>query len=290
MTSTKLWINKVPNQELFQEFVTQGFFTPLLAKILINKGFSDIKSAYSFLYPQFSDFSNPFIIPDMKLAVERIFKAIKAKEKIGIYGDSDADGIIGTFILYNFLKNFTPYVEWLIPSKTEEGYGFHAKFLPYFKAKGISLIITVDVGISAYHTVNSAKALNIDVIVTDHHEIISKPETITISGKLTEPSSPLYYLCGAGVVFALIRALRSYLLSQGFFVDKEPPFLRKYLELVSLATLADMVPLIGENRLITFFGFRDLSNPYFSCTKVLLERENLKYGLSEGDLYYKIIP
>ncbi|AEH22506.1 single-stranded-DNA-specific exonuclease RecJ [Thermodesulfobacterium geofontis OPF15] len=290
MTSTKLWINKVPNQELFQEFVTQGFFTPLLAKILINKGFSDIKSAYSFLYPQLSDFSNPFIIPDMKLAVERIFKAIKAKEKIVIYGDSDADGIIGTFILYDFLKNFTPYVDWLIPSKTEEGYGFHAKFLPYFKAKGISLIITVDVGISAYHTVNSAKALNIDVIVTDHHEIISKPETITISGKLTQPSSPLYYLCGAGVVFALIRALRSYLLSQGFFVDKEPPFLRKYLELVSLATLADMVPLIGENRLITFFGFRDLLNPYFPCTKILLERENLKYGLSEEDLYYKIIP
>jgi len=290
MTSTKLWINKVPNQEIFQEFVTQGFFTPLLAKILINKGFSDIKSAYSFLYPQLSDFSNPFIIPDMKLAVERIFKAIKAKEKIGIYGDSDADGIIGTFILYDFLKNFTPNVEWLIPSKTEEGYGFHAKFLPYFKAKGISLIITVDVGISAYHTVNSAKALNIDVIITDHHEIISKPETITISGKLTTPSSPLYYLCGTGVVFALIRALRSYLLSQGFFVDKDPPFLRKYLELISLATLADMVPLIGENRLITFFGFRDLSNPYFSCTKVLLERENLKYGLSEEDLYYKIIP
>ncbi|PMP65189.1 MAG: single-stranded-DNA-specific exonuclease RecJ [Thermodesulfobacterium geofontis] len=290
MTSTKLWVNKVPNQELFKEFVTQGFFTPLLARVLINKGFSDIKSAYSFLYPQLSDFSDPFTIPDMKLAVERIFKAIKYGEKIGIYGDSDVDGIIGTFVLYNFLKSLTPNVEWLIPSKEEEGYGFHAKFLPYFKAKGISLIITVDVGISSYHTVNSAKALNIDVIITDHHEIIRKPETITITGKLTSPSSPFYYLCGAGVVFALIRALRSYLLSQGFFADKEPPFLRKYLELISLATLADMVPLWGENRLITFFGFRDLLNPFFPCTKVLLEKENTKYGLSEEDLYYKIIP
>lgn len=290
MASTKLWINKIPNQEFFQEFVTQGFFTPLLAKILINKGFSDIKSAYSFLYPQLSDFSDPFDIPDMKLAVERIFKAIKFGEKIGIYGDSDADGIIGTFILYDFLKFFTPHVEWLIPSKEAEGYGFHAKFLPYFKAKGINLIITVDVGISAYHTVNNAKALNIDVIITDHHEIITKPETVTINGKLTSNSSPFYYLCGAGVVFTLMRALRSYLLSQGFFVDKDPPFLRKYLELVSLATLADMVPLIGENRLITFFGFRDLVNPFFPCTKVLLEKENLKYPLSEEDLYYKIIP
>lgn len=290
MTSTKLWINKIPNQDLFHEFVTHGFFPPLLAKILINKGFSDIKSAYSFLYPQLSDFSDPFVIPDMKLAVARIAKAINSKEKIGIYGDSDADGIIGTFVLYDFLKNFTPFVEWLIPSKDEEGYGFHAKFLPYFKAKGITLIITVDVGISAYQTVNSAKALGIDVIITDHHEIITKPETFTITGKLTSPSSPIYYLCGAGVVFALIRALRSYLYSQGFFGNKEPPFLRKYLELIFLATLADMVPLSGENRLITFFGFRDLLNPFFPCTKVLLEKADLKFGLSEEDISYRIIP
>ncbi len=290
MASNKLWINKAPNQELLHEFVTQGFFTPLLAKILINKGFSDIKSAYSFIDPKLSDFSDPFIIPDMKLAVERIAKAIKSGEKIGIYGDSDADGIIGTFVLYDFLKEFCSDIEWLIPSKDIEGYGFHAKFLPYFKEKGVSLIITVDVGISAYETVNSAKALGIDVIITDHHEVVKKPETITVSGKLTSPSSPFYYLCGAGVVFALIRALRSYLFSQGFFTEKEPPFLRKYLELVALATLADMVPLVGENRIITFFGFRDLSNPFFACTKVLLESAELKYGISEEELSYKVIP
>jgi len=290
MMSSKLWINKAPSQELVYEFVSQGFFTPLLAKVLINKGFSDVKSAYSFLYPRLSDFSDPFIIPDMKLAVERIYKAIKSGEKICIYGDSDADGIIGTFVLYDFLKSFTPYVEWLIPSKELEGYGFHAKFLPYFKERGISLVITVDVGISAYHTVNSAKALSIDVIITDHHEIINKPETITVTGKLTPPSSPFYYLCGAGVAFALIRALRTYLFSQGFFADREPPFLRKYLELVCLATLADMVPIKGENRLITFFGFRDLLNPFFPCTKVLLEKADLKFGLSEEDINFKIIP
>ena len=140
MMSSKLWINKAPSQELVYEFVSQGFFTPLLAKVLINKGFSDVKSAYSFLYPQLSDFSDPFIIPDMKLAVERIYKAIKSGEKICIYGDSDADGIIGTFVLYDFLKSFTPYVEWLIPSKDLEGYGFHAKFLPYFKDKNHTTI------------------------------------------------------------------------------------------------------------------------------------------------------
>ncbi len=290
MSSTKLWINKLPNKDLLYEFVTYGFFPPLLAQILINKGFTDIKTAYSFLYPQLTDFSDPFTIPEMDLAVKRIYKALKKEEKILIYGDSDADGIIGTFILYDFLKLFTSEIDWLIPSKNKEGYGFHAKFLPEIKAKGVKLIITVDVGISAYETVNSAKALGIDVIITDHHEVINKPDTITVTGKLTPPSSPFYHLCGTGVVFALIRALRTYLYKQGYFKEKNPPSLRKYLELVSLATLADMVPLIGENRTITYLGFRDFSSPSFVATQVLLENFNIKHSLSEEDFYYRIIP
>jgi single-stranded-DNA-specific exonuclease len=290
MESTKLWVNKLPNRELLYEFITRGFFTPLLAQLLVNKGFEDIKTAYSFLYPQLTDFTDPFIIPDMKAAVERIFNALKKREKIGIYGDSDADGIIGSFVLYDFLNQLGGEIEWIIPSKEKEGYGFHAKFLPYFKEKGVKLVITVDVGISACDTVNSAKALGIDVIITDHHEVHTKPDTIVVSGKLTSPSSPVYHLCGAGVVFALIRALRTYLYHQGFFQNDSPPQLRKYLELVALATLADMVPITGENRLITFFGFRDLASPSFVATQMLLEKAEVKYGLSEEDVYYRIIP
>lgn len=290
MESTKLWVNKAVNLELLYEFIHKGFFTPLLAKILINKGFSDIQSAYSFLYPQISDFSDPFLIPDMLLAVKRIAKALKSREKIGIYGDSDADGIIGSFVLYNFLKELTSYVEWLIPNKEVDGYGFHAKYLPFFKNKGVSLIITVDVGISDYYTANLAKATGIDVIITDHHEVFNKPYTITVTGKLTPSFSPFYHLCGTGVVFALIRALRTYLYYHGFFREKRLPYLRKYMELVCLATLADMVPLRGENRIITFFGFRDFLNSSFPAIQVLLEKTNLNNSLSEEDLYYRIIP
>ncbi len=288
--STKLWVNKSINFELFYTFIHEGFFTPLLAKILINKGFSDIKSAYSFLYPQISDFSDPFIIPDMLLAVKRITRALKNKEKIGIYGDSDADGIIGSFVLYHFLKELSPNIEWLIPNKDDEGYGFHAKYLSFFKNNGISLIITVDVGISDYYTINLAKAIGIDVIVTDHHEVFNKPYTITVTGKLTSSLSPFYHLCGSGVVFALIRALRTYLFHCGFFKEKKLPYLRKYMELICLATLADMVPLIGENRIITFFGFRDLLNSAFPSIRILLEKTRLNTGLSEENLYYHIIP
>ncbi len=289
MSDTKLWINKIPEKELFYEFIKTGFFPPLLAQILINKDIKDVKIAYSFLYPRISDFYDPFKLPDIISAVKRLEKAILNHEKIGIYGDSDVDGVVGTFILYDFLKNFFSHIEVLIPSKEKEGYGFHAKFLPYFKKKGVSLIITVDVGISASETVNQAKAMGIDVIITDHHEVVSPPETIIVCPKFLPEDSPLYPLCGAGVVFTLIRALRTYLYHRGYFKNLLPS-LRKYLEPLCIATLADVVPIQGENRIITYFGFRDLNNPSFPAIKVLLENANLKYGLTEEDLYFKVIP
>lgn len=291
MYKEKLWLQRLPRRELLYEFLREGAFTPLISQILINKGFTEVKKAYSFLFPQITDFSNPFEIPEMDLAVKRIAKALKEGELVGIYGDSDADGIIGTYVLYDFLKEISgkdPIV--LIPDKNQEGYGFHAKYLSYFKEKGVSLLITVDVGISAYETIEEAKLLGLSIIITDHHEVIKKPETIVISGKLTSKDSPFYHLCGAGVVFTLLRALRSYLYESGFFKETLPPPLRKYLELVSLATLADMVPLLGENRIITYFGFRDLASPSHPAMRLLFKEIGLSLPPSEEDLYFKIIP
>jgi len=289
MQSTKLWINKIPQKEIFYELVSKGCFTPLIAQILANKGFTDVEKAYSFLYPRLEDFSNPFELPDTNSAVKRIHQAIEKKEVIGIYGDSDTDGIVGSFVLAHFLKSLGAKVEVLIPSKEKFGYGFHPEFLSWFKQKGVTLLITVDVGISAEETVNQAKSMGIDVIVTDHHEITSLPPCIVVSGKLLPSSSPFYNLCGTGVSFTLIRALRTYLYHRGYFKN-EMPNLRKYLELVGLATLADMVPIEGENRVITYFGFRDLSDPEFLPVKVLIKNCNIKYGITEEDLYFKLIP
>ncbi len=290
MSSKGLWVYKSPPEETVYEFLKEGAFSPFLANILINKGFIEPRSAYTFIYPQISDFSDPFEFPEMKLAVKRIERTLLKGEKIALYGDSDTDGIVGTFILYDFLKNFTSSLEVFISNKEKEGYGFHPHYLPVFKEKNISLVITVDVGISAHTTIKEAQTLGIEVIVTDHHEVSSKPETITIGSKLLPPSSPFYPLCGAGVAFTLIRALRSYLYYQGFFKNKELPSIRKYLELVTLATLADIVPIQGENRIITFFGFRDLSEPSFPATKIMLKANNLSFPFSEEELYYKVIP
>lgn len=291
MRDSRLWVQRLPSRDLLYSFLKEGAFTPLISQILINKGFQEVRSAYTFLFPQITDFADPFDMPEMELAVKRIVRAIKKGEGIGIYGDSDADGIIGSFILFDFISEVSgrePVV--LLPDKNSEGYGFHGKFLPFFKEKKVSLLLTVDVGISAVETVEEAKALGLDVIVTDHHEILRKPDCIVVSGKLTSPDSPFYHLCGAGVVFTLLRALRSYLHAEGYFAKSSPPQLRGYLELVTLATLADMVPLIGENRLITYFGFRDLKEPAHPSLRALLDHLGLRFPLSEEDLHFKVIP
>lgn len=291
MNKEKLWIQRLPERELLYQFLREGAFTPLISQLLINRGFTDVRSAYTFLFPQLTDFSDPFQIPEMDLAVKRISEALKKGEIIGLYGDSDADGIIGTYLLYDFLKKISKKEPlFLLPDKNKEGYGFHAKYLTYFKEKGVSLLITVDVGISAYETVETAKALGLSVIITDHHEVIKKPETIVISGKFTSQDSPFYHLCGAGVVFTLLRALRNYLFETGFFRENSPPPLRNYLELVCLATLADMVPLLGENRIISYFGFRDLFSPSHPALKALFQELGLSLPPSEEDLHFKIIP
>ncbi len=285
----KPWILKTPDQKAYEELLYRGFLPPLIARILATRGFSSASQAYAFLYPEISDFSNPFLLQGIEDAVKRIEKAYLNREKIAIYGDSDADGVLGSFILYHFLKNFFSEIEVVIPSKELEGYGFHAKFLPFLKEKGVNLIITVDVGISSSETVEQAKALGMDVIITDHHEITSLPRTYVVSGKLAEKDSPFYFLCGAGVAFLFIRAIRSYFYYKGYL--KNPvPNLRQYLEIVSLATLADMVPIKGENRVITFFGFRDLASPSFPAVKTLVEKYSQFGEITEEDVSFKIIP
>ncbi len=288
----KKWKFKEINPERYKYFQESGLFPPFISGFLASRGFDSISQACNFLFPRIEDFVNPFSLKrcDPLSVAKRIEKAIKNKEKIALYGDTDADGIIGTFVLYHFLKNFFEEIEIVFPDREEEGYGFHEAYLPRLKEKGISLIITVDVGISAKKTVNLAKSLGIDVIITDHHEVPENlPDTFIVSGKLESPSSPVYHLCGAGVVFLLIRALRSYLYHRGFFTHQVPQ-IRKYLELVALATLADMVPLTGENRVITYIGFRDLFYPSFPALSFLFDMLGVKGNLTEEDLYYKVIP
>jgi len=285
-----VWVERPLDKEKYLVFLKEGALSPFLASYLARRGFKDLHSAYRFLFPRVEDFASPFLIPDMELAVKRLETALRTNEKIGLYADSDADGILGAFILYDFLKKLMPEENLVVyfTDRLNRGYGFHPQSISYFKAQGVRLIITIDVGVADGETVELAKASGIDVIITDHHEFQELPRTITITGKRSQCES-LYHLCGAGVVFQLLKALRSYLLQNGFFSAKNTlPKLKPYLEIAGLATLADMVPLLGENRLITYFGFRALERSSFPALRALLSE--LRYGITERDLQLSIIP
>ena len=144
---------------------------PIISQILVSRGYRDIEAARRYLYPSLSDLHSPFLMKDMKKGVSRLLKAIHDKEKIIIYGDYDADGITSVVILYKFIKEITPNVDYYIPDRIDEGYGLKIPAIDNFKNKNISLIITVDCGISDIEQIAYAQSLGIDTIVLDHHEI-----------------------------------------------------------------------------------------------------------------------
>jgi len=286
------WVLKLPEREHVLSLQKEGGFPKLLATLLVNRGLTDWRRAHTFLYPRLSDFEDPFRIPDMASAVRLIAETLLSGKKIGLYGDYDADGVTGTAILYLFLKELGARVEVLFPHRERDGYGFHAHLLPFFKEKEVALVITVDCGISAREAVEEAKRLGLRVIVTDHHELppeLPRAEAV-ITGKRTPKGSPFYDLAGVGMAFALIRALRSYLYEQGFFAGREVPNLKRYLDLVALGTVADMVPLVGENRLITVFGLDELSKSERPAIKALREVSGTNGAIGTQEVLFRLAP
>ncbi|MEK9201856.1 MAG: DHH family phosphoesterase, partial [Patescibacteria group bacterium] len=226
---------------------------PLLHTLLINRGIRERNIADHFLSPDYErDVHNPYLMKDMEKAVSRILKAIDEKEKIVIYSDYDADGIPGAVILYDFFKRIGyENLEVYIPNRHDEGYGVHAEAIEEFASHGVTLLITIDCGTSDVSPIALAESLGIDVIVTDHH---LSPHTLPPAFAILNPKQegceyPEDMLCGAGIVFKLIQALflkRDFGLTKG--IEKW------FLDMVSIATLSDSVPLTGENRTLTHYG------------------------------------
>jgi len=216
----------------------------LTARALCRRGVSTLVEALTFLEPAVSDLHDPLDLPDMALAVDRIKKAIACHERICIYGDYDADGVCATAILYKQLRRMGADVECFIPSRHEDGYGMHEHTVELLCENGIDLIITVDNGISASEEIALCTEYGVDVIVTDHH---IPPENLPdayaiVAASRRDSSYPCPWLCGAGVALKLATAL-----ADGT-VDEE------LLGLAAVATMADVVPLRGENRMIVQLG------------------------------------
>lgn len=232
-------------------------FHPVLQNLLYHRGLTTRESAEKFLHPDFElDLHDPFLMKGMREAAERIVTGIRNGENILIYSDYDADGIPGGVVLRDFFEKIGhTKINNYIPDRHEEGYGFHKEALQDFKDAGVTLIITVDCGIVDNETVAQAHALGIDVIITDHHEPgdVLPQAFAVVNHKQKGCEYPEQILCGSGVVFKLIQAILS-IDRFGMKVGQE----KWFLDLVGMATLSDMVPLVGENRALAHYGLKVL--------------------------------
>ena len=247
----KSWQFYEENNELAEEISNKFKISKLLAQILINKNVTKDDEIEVFLNPKRNNFYDPFLMPDMEKAVERIIKAIENKEKVLIYGDYDVDGITSTTVLKKYLEKLGITVDYHIPNRLKEGYGLNKEAIEEIAEKGTQLMITVDCGISGVEETEYAKLKGIDVIITDHHEPGEKlPNALAVvDAKIKTNRYPFNQLAGVGVVFKLIQAL-----SIRLKLD-EKEYLQ-YLDLVCLGTISDIVPLVDENRVIAKLGLK----------------------------------
>ncbi len=247
----KKWQICETDKEKVEELKNKYNISELLATILVNKNITTQKEIEEFLNPTRNDFFDPFLINDMNIAVERIKKAIETQEKVIIYGDYDVDGITSITVLKSFLKDVGLEADYYIPNRLEEGYGLNKNAIDEIAKNKYTLMITVDCGISAIEEVDYANSLGIEVIVTDHHEPGDEiPKALAvIDNKRKDSKYPFRELAGVGVAFKVSQALGQ---SLGI---REEEYL-KYLDIVCVGTISDIVPLVSENRVITKLGLK----------------------------------
>ncbi len=261
----KEWIFPSENidEELVCEYAKTFEIPKIVARVLINRGFTDINETKKFLDKNSSSFYSAFLLRDMDKAVERINKAIENNEKVVVYGDYDVDGITSTALVVEFLRSCGVETDYYIPDRKDEGYGINKKAIDKIAKDGATLLISVDTGITAYEETKYAKALGIDVIITDHHECKDTlPEAIAvINPKRNDSEYPFKDLAGVGVAFKLVCAASG---------KSEGEILSQYADIVALGTIADVVSLKDENRIIAARGMEKIAeNPNIGLSAVI---------------------
>jgi len=262
LSINKKWINSAHPQELIKHICSKFNISPVFAKILLNRSIESDDEINAFINTDESQFLNPMNMLNMDIAVNCIKKSVDAGEKIAIYGDYDVDGITSTYILYDYVKSLGADVIFYIPDRETEGYGLNLNAIDYLSKEDVKLIITVDVGITAVNEVEYAKEKGIKTVITDHH---TPPSVLPDADAVVNPKIPgseykNKNLAGVGVAFKLVYALSG--------CNKH--ILEKYCEIAAIGTIADMVPLIGENRFIAKFGLDKLSSTNNEGIKALI--------------------
>lgn len=253
------WVYPKDNPEWIESIVKEFKIHPVVAKILATRGFTTLDDIHKYLYSKLPDLHDPFLLAEMEPAVKRVCDALDKSENILIYGDNDVDGMTATALLVDFLRFIGANVFFYISNRTALRQSLIVEALEYAIKNECKLLITVDCGITAAVEIAKVVEKNVDVIVTDHHEPTDKvPHCIaTLNPKLLNSIYPNRDLTGVGVAFKLAHALTNRLIKNGKITPKKVD-LKRYLDLVALGTVADMGPLLGENRILVSYGIRQL--------------------------------
>ncbi|WP_198669863.1 single-stranded-DNA-specific exonuclease RecJ [Cognataquiflexum aquatile] len=256
-----------------------------LANMLVNRGVDTFQKAKDFFRPDPDKLHDPYLMKDMDKAVERLALAIHKEEKILVYGDYDVDGTTSVAMFYGFLKQFYSHVSFYIPDRYKEGYGISEKGVRFAAENNFSLVVSLDCGIKAIEKVALAKELGVDFIICDHHTPgdILPPAVAILDPKRNDCEYPYKELSGCGVGFKLVQAFSAYR-------NDDPAKVMAYLDLLAVSIAADIVPITGENRILTYYGIEKINNNPRPGLKALILRSKIEKEIEISDIVFKIGP
>jgi single-stranded-DNA-specific exonuclease len=258
---------------------------PILCELLVQRGITDFEAAKQFFRPSLDHLHDPWLMKDMRKAVDRIKHAFTENQKILVFGDYDVDGTTSVATLFQFLKQLSQNIDYYIPHRYKEGYGVSKIGIDFAKENGFDLIISVDCGIKSTDLIAYAKTLGMDFIICDHHlpDPILPPAIAILNAKQLDCNYPYKELCGCGVVFKLISALaQEYQLPASSYLQ--------YLDLVATAIAADIVPITDENRTLAFFGIQKVNENPSPGLKALMELAKRSGPMRITNLVFAVAP
>lgn len=274
------------DQSTAQSLADSLGINPVMGTLLVNRGIRTVEEARRFFRPQLTNLLDPFLFKDMQKAVDRLNEALGKKERILVYGDYDVDGCTAVALVYRFLQQYYSNIDYYIPSRNEEGYGVSRQGVDYAHETGVSLVIVLDCGIKAVDEIVYAKELGIDFIICDHHvpDTVLPPAVAILNAKREDSTYPYKDLCGCGVGFKFM---------QGFAINNGIEFcnLIPLLDLCAISIASDIVPIMGENRILAYHGLRQLNQNPSTGVKALIDICGLTgKDLSLNDVIFKIGP
>ena len=283
------WNYQPPSQEQTEAakaLAKETGINPVLCKLLLERGITSAAEAKRFFRPQLSELHDPFLMKDMSSAVERLNQAMGKKERILVYGDYDVDGTTAVALVYKFLQQFYSNIDYYIPDRYNEGYGVSVKGVDYAYETGVKLIIVLDCGIKAVEEIAYAKEKGIDFIICDHHvpDDVLPPAVAILNAKRPDATYPYEHLSGCGVGFKFMQA---FALNNGIEFNQLTPL----LDLVAVSVASDIVPIMGENRVLTYHGLKQLnSNPSVGLKAIIDICGLSEKEITVGDIVFKIGP